>query len=203
MSIKDPEIESQARQEWLKGLIENGITSDTQINSGLAKARAHNSPFLPSVGQFIEWCKTAAQDVAGLPSESEACKAVMYEVGRPKVARQWHGYHPSVYMAYSMRQSFDWKGYSYKDFRLAFSETWEDVKKLALTGYDFYSSLPSPDEVSAPVTQPPVDREVAAQMSAAILADLGVDAVKTITDNQKSRAALEQAKELLEKRNDL
>lgn len=40
-------------------MIENGITADYQIEAGFVKARAHNSPFLPSIGQFIEWCKTA------------------------------------------------------------------------------------------------------------------------------------------------
>lgn len=48
---------NQAKAEWFKGLIENNITSDLQIDAGLAKARTHNSPFLPSIGQFIAWCK--------------------------------------------------------------------------------------------------------------------------------------------------
>jgi len=43
----------------LKGLIENEITTDYQIEAGFTKARAHNSPFLPSIGQFIEWCRQA------------------------------------------------------------------------------------------------------------------------------------------------
>jgi hypothetical protein len=45
----------------LKGLIENGVTTDYQIESGFTKARAHNSPFLPSIGQFIGWCKDATE----------------------------------------------------------------------------------------------------------------------------------------------
>lgn len=58
-AIKDQDYQNQAKAEWLKGLIENGITSDHQIEAGFVKARAHNSPFLPSIGQFIEWCKQA------------------------------------------------------------------------------------------------------------------------------------------------
>jgi hypothetical protein len=56
-AIKDQEAMNQAKAEWFKGLIENNITSDIQIDAGLAKARTHNSPFLPSIGQFISWCK--------------------------------------------------------------------------------------------------------------------------------------------------
>lgn len=50
---------NQAKAEWFKGLIENDITEEWVINRGLAVARKHNSPFLPSIGQFIEWCKQA------------------------------------------------------------------------------------------------------------------------------------------------
>lgn len=52
---------NQAKAEWFKGLIENNITSDLQIEAGLSKARTHDSPFLPSIGQFIGWCKEATE----------------------------------------------------------------------------------------------------------------------------------------------
>lgn len=61
-AIRDQDYLNQAKAEWLKGLIENGITADYQIEAGFVKARAHNSPFLPSIGQFIEWCKTATME---------------------------------------------------------------------------------------------------------------------------------------------
>jgi hypothetical protein len=53
---------NQAKAEWFKGLIENNITTDLQIEAGLAKARTHNSPFLPSIGQFVAWCKESTGD---------------------------------------------------------------------------------------------------------------------------------------------
>lgn len=52
---------NQAKAEWFKGLIENNITSDLQIDAGLSKARTHDSPFLPSIGQFIGWCKDSTE----------------------------------------------------------------------------------------------------------------------------------------------
>lgn len=39
--------------------MENGISTDVEINAGLAMARRHNSPFFPSIGQFVEWCKVS------------------------------------------------------------------------------------------------------------------------------------------------
>ncbi len=45
------------KKEWLKAFIENRINSDDKINRGLAQARQDIQPFLPSVGQFIKWCK--------------------------------------------------------------------------------------------------------------------------------------------------
>jgi len=56
-------IKSQAeldnmKREWLIGFVESNIKTDKQINRGLKLARADKNPFLPSIGQFIEWCKS-------------------------------------------------------------------------------------------------------------------------------------------------
>lgn len=196
-AIKDPEIEAQARKEWLKGLIENGIASDQQINAGLAKARAHNSPFLPSIGQFVDWCKTAAQDNAGLPSESEALSALTQEIGRPSELRQWSRYHPSVFMAYSKRSTYDWKNVTHRELKEVFSEVWAEIKKLANTGFDFHAVLPKPKDVKAPVTEREIPREEAVKKSAEILAMLGVDAEKTHHSNEHAKAQLEKARAMV------
>lgn len=37
--------------------LENGITTMEQVNAGMRHARASESPFWPSHGQFIKWCK--------------------------------------------------------------------------------------------------------------------------------------------------
>jgi hypothetical protein len=50
------------RQQWLIGMLENKILTDTQIDSGLAAARKSTSQFLPSIGQFIEWCNSAGKE---------------------------------------------------------------------------------------------------------------------------------------------
>ena len=46
------------KKEWLLAFIENRINSDKQINRGLSSARKDKNPFFPSIGQFVEWCKS-------------------------------------------------------------------------------------------------------------------------------------------------
>jgi len=40
---------------WLETLIEEKITTQEQIELGLRGAKNHDSPFFPSIGQFIKW----------------------------------------------------------------------------------------------------------------------------------------------------
>lgn len=44
---------------WLETLIEEKITTQEQIELGLKGAKNHDSPFFPSIGQFIGWTKKA------------------------------------------------------------------------------------------------------------------------------------------------
>ena len=51
------------KKVWTKALIENGITSTDQISTGMRKARACESDFVPSVGKFISWCSPSVEDI--------------------------------------------------------------------------------------------------------------------------------------------
>ncbi len=37
--------------------IENGIQTPDAVQKGLAEARKDESPFMPSTGEFLKWCK--------------------------------------------------------------------------------------------------------------------------------------------------
>lgn len=67
-----------AKRNWILALCESNLKTMNQIKSGLKKLRAQNSPFVPTCGQFIELCKSSAQEL-GLPmiekAYTEACKA--------------------------------------------------------------------------------------------------------------------------------
>lgn len=46
-----------AKQQWIAAFVESGIRSREQLSAGMQKARASQSPFWPSPGQFIAWCR--------------------------------------------------------------------------------------------------------------------------------------------------
>lgn len=45
------------RQQWVKSFMENGITTMQQIDAGMRHARQQESPYMPSPGKFVSWCK--------------------------------------------------------------------------------------------------------------------------------------------------
>lgn len=76
-SIKDQNDLNELRRQWVLAFIENGITSIEQVNAGMKIARQQATPFLPSPGQFIAWCKQGATRAAGLPDDDELYDMVM------------------------------------------------------------------------------------------------------------------------------
>lgn len=66
-SIKDQRDLNELRRQWVLAFIENGITNMDQVDAGMKIARQQSTPFLPSPGQFIAWCKQGATRAAGLP----------------------------------------------------------------------------------------------------------------------------------------
>lgn len=71
---RNPNDEAAAKRQWIAAFAENGINSKQQLSSGMREARASGSPFLPSPGQFIEWCRAGEQFAAGIPDEAELCE---------------------------------------------------------------------------------------------------------------------------------
>ena len=67
--------ENAVKRQWIIGFIENGIKLE-MINAGMKIARRQNNPFMPSVGQFIEWCEKGLSEIYGLPTPDELVKIV-------------------------------------------------------------------------------------------------------------------------------
>lgn len=63
------------KKQYLKGLIENNISTIQQLEFGLKKARAEKGDFFPSVGKFISWCQPDLADF-GIPTAFEAWRIV-------------------------------------------------------------------------------------------------------------------------------
>jgi len=56
-NLRSEADEKVAKQQWIATFAENGIRSREQLVAGMQKARASESPFWPSPGQFVSWCR--------------------------------------------------------------------------------------------------------------------------------------------------
>lgn len=65
--------ERAVKRQWIIGFVESGINT-VLINAGMRIARQQNNPFMPSVGQFIEWCEKGLADQYGLLTAGELVK---------------------------------------------------------------------------------------------------------------------------------
>ena len=63
-----------AKQQWILGFAENGITTVEQVKQGMKALRAKEDDFVPSVGKFIGWCKVIDYEALGLPSLEQLLK---------------------------------------------------------------------------------------------------------------------------------
>lgn len=164
------ELEAETRRQWLLGLIDAGIKTQQQIDAGLTRCRIHNSPFLPSVGQFVTWCREAVEAENDLPSEIDARMAMNRELAKSPDVRDWTQYHPAVFWAYSQHGSFEWKQMANKDQRLAFAEVWTSVKRMLRQGFDFATALPKIEIEETESVAAPASKETATHFCGSILA---------------------------------
>ncbi|WP_312839309.1 replication protein P [Pantoea piersonii] len=74
---RNPNDEAAAKRQWIAAFAEDGISSKQQLSAGMKQARSSGSPFLPSPGQFIAWCKEGTSLAAGLPDEDSLYDMVM------------------------------------------------------------------------------------------------------------------------------
>ncbi|MCK3657246.1 hypothetical protein A4G18_00550 [Pasteurellaceae bacterium Pebbles2] len=59
-----------ARRVWLETIVSQRLTP-RHIDYALAIAKTDENRFLPSIGQFVAWCKQGELEILGLPSEDE------------------------------------------------------------------------------------------------------------------------------------
>ena len=72
-NIKTQAEYDNARREWLRLLLKHRLTAD-EIAQGLEMAELDKNPYLPSFGQFYEWCKTLNHARLGLPTVEQLLK---------------------------------------------------------------------------------------------------------------------------------
>lgn len=72
---------NEAKIIWLEALVNNGITTAEQFKQGIVQAEKSETPFFPSVGQFIAWCKLVDYSVLGLPDEDQLYRRIQAFMG--------------------------------------------------------------------------------------------------------------------------
>jgi len=91
----DQETYQASKRQWFQAFIEAGICSQGQIDFGMTQVRKQSGDFIPSPGQFIEWCKPTPE-MLGLPSlavaHREACRNA-----HPGMAGQGKWSHDAVW----------------------------------------------------------------------------------------------------------
>lgn len=90
--LKHPRDEATAKRQWVAAFIENGFTSGHQLSAGMKCARASVSPFWPTPGQFISWCRKGDYVAAGLPDED-----ALYDMVIEYCARRGLYHSPEAY----------------------------------------------------------------------------------------------------------
>ncbi|EOV4177733.1 replication protein P [Yersinia enterocolitica] len=148
-SIKDQSDLNELRRQWVLAFIENGITSMNQVDAGMKIARQQATPFLPSPGQFIAWCKQGATRAAGLPDADELFDMVMDYAKRRDMfssaeAFPWPS-NPAYWMVTKLYSQQRVQGLSEQDLRKRCGKELADMSKRIEAG----------EPIPAPVVQIP------------------------------------------------
>lgn len=147
-----------AKRTWARGLIEAKITSYKQIQWGLLKARRSESPFWPSLGQFIAWCQPDPADY-GLPDTRKAYLEACRNAYRLAEMTNDEWSHPAVYIALKNTGVFDIRNRSEVETWPIFKRNYEIAVRRAFNGEDLKKEIPK--ALPSQVESRPVSPEVA------------------------------------------
>jgi hypothetical protein len=143
---------SEARRQWTMGLVEAGLTNPEAIRAGLAIARRHKSPFMPSVGQFIGWCQEAAKERMGFPSLDSAIVQIdRFMLLRPR--GEPCEIHPAAYWIYTQIDSYALRRADAKAARQMVEVIYRDAEAKAIAGFEFQ---PAPMMIEEKAPEPVV-----------------------------------------------
>mgnify|MGYP005807039517 CR=1 FL=1 len=59
-ALSEPGAVASWKKQWTIAFAENGIRTMAQVDQGIKRARSDTNAFMPSAGQFIEWCNPSA-----------------------------------------------------------------------------------------------------------------------------------------------
>ena len=130
--------ESQIKKTWLKGFLDNGITSKAQLSHGLRKARQWGKPFLPSIGQFCQWCTPTPEDF-GMPTHQQAFREA---VSKNRFPENEAFSHPAVYVAMRATGSWAFKNQDAASVEKLFNRNYDIAIRRVIDGEDLSAEIP-------------------------------------------------------------
>lgn len=111
-----PADESVARRSWIKAFSAADLRNLDQIRYGVEQCRLSGRPFMPSVGEFIAWCRPTPEQL-GCPSAHaaflQACALAHPAADRSSVhAAVWHAAHEvGLYVLAQLPESRSWPAF--------------------------------------------------------------------------------------------
>ncbi|EBO8105687.1 replication protein P [Salmonella enterica] len=137
-NLRSDADERVAKQQWIAAFSENGIRTREQLSAGMQKARSSQSPFWPSPGQFISWCREGSGalgvSVDDIMSEYWRWRKLVF---RYPTSEQfpWRDKNPLYYhVCLELRRRGTEGQLSEKELRRAAGDILHDWEKRALAG---------------------------------------------------------------------
>lgn len=135
-NIKTQAEYDNARREWLRLLVEHRLTAQ-EIERGLKVADTDKNPYLPSFGQFLEWCRTFDYHALGLPTKEEVYRRLnaFFAVARDC---EWNFNYRSPAEYWLLRTL--WEKYSHKpssELEKAIEPLLNEAAKKVKAGFEF------------------------------------------------------------------
>ncbi|NJI87149.1 replication protein P [Shewanella sp. Iso12] len=128
-----------AKRSWARGLVEAGISSEQQLQWGLRKARQAESPFWPSLGQFVKWCQPDPAEF-GLPTPEAAFKEASRNSHPASADCKWT--HPAVYVAAREAGKFELANLPRDKSWPLFERAYSITVRRVLEGEDLSGEIP-------------------------------------------------------------
>lgn len=133
------ELQRSALAEWTRALVDAGCTSREQLQRGMRVARSKPHPWIPSTGEFIQWCQITPESL-GLPTLDTA----LVEVRTRRFT------HPAVELA-AKATSWERQTLSLDAYRPVFEQAYAQLLRRVVAGEDLgaevHKGLPTRDQV--------------------------------------------------------
>ncbi len=153
---------NETKQVWLEELFKAGIVNPQSLKRGLDLAAKSESPFFPSVGQFIAWCEFENYHELGLPTPEELSSRIQKYFGYAKEPHNFKFRSRAEY--YLLKTIYDGYGKKkWEDCQKAMPKILAEVVEKARTGFEF-PQIPELLEQKPKVIPPEVSKNGVAKI---------------------------------------